>query len=254
MTRPVSVVVLGEPDHDPLVAPLLERLGLTCSVRLVRTSAWAATPVSVGDRVWVDRTAVDVFVDRSGHIGYFSDDFTAEDAAFAEAESRAALLAILTHPGLRAVNRAETAWWFAPHPWPALRGLLATAGVAVTPLEVGTSTDGVPASDSRWLTWSGVEASIPPQGARAALMPAMVPARTSASLWFAGHLVDGVVGANSRRAVEVLGQRGIELVSVATDAEDRVVKAEPRPVVPDHLTAEVAAALAEVVAGAAVLR
>ena len=103
-----------------------------------------ATPVSVGDEVWVDRAPVDVFIDRSGALGRFTDDFHVEDAAFAEAESKAALLAILTHPGLRVVNRAEARWWFAPHPWPALRGVLATAGVAVAPMSVGTSADAIP--------------------------------------------------------------------------------------------------------------
>ena len=251
MIPPAKVVVLGEPDHDPLVPPLLEALALTSpSVRLVRTSAWASTPVSVGDRVWVDRVGVDVFVDRSGYVGYFSDDFDVEDAAFAEAESRAALLAILTHPGLLAVNRAETAWWFAPHPWPALRGLLAAAGIEVAPLEVGTPADG----DFRWLTWSGVEARTPPPGARAALVPALVPAVTTTSLWCAGRLVDGEDGPGSRRAVDVLRQRGVELVGLATDTEGRIVKADPRPAVADDVAADIATAVAEVVADAAVLR
>ena len=76
-------------------------------------------------------------------------------------------------------------------------------------------------------------------------MPAMVPARTSTSLWCDGRLVDGSEGDNSRRAVDVLRRRGIRLVSLTTDVEDRVVKVEPRPAVPGHLAAAVAAALAE---------
>ena len=205
MNRPPSVVVLGEPERDPLVGPLLrEFAGLTSDARLVRTSAWARTPVSVGDEVRVDRARVDVFIDRSGALGRFTDDFHVEDAAFAEAESKAALLAILTHPGLLVVNRAEARWWFAPHPWPALRGVLAAAGVAVAPVSVGTSGSEAGAVDSRWLTWSGVDVRTPPPGAREVLMPALVPARTSTSLWCDGRLVDGSEGDNSPRAVDVL--------------------------------------------------
>jgi hypothetical protein len=257
MNQSPSVVVLGEPDHDPLVVPLLRQLaGLTSAVRLVRTSAWARTPISIGDQVWVDRALVKVFIDRSGYLDRFTDDFHAEDAAFAEAESKAALLAILTHPGLRILNRAEASWWFAPHPWPALRGLLAAAGVAVAPLTVGATSSGTEAStgDYRWLTWSGVDVRTPPPGARDTLLPAVVTARTSTSLWCDGRVVDGSAGYNSRRAMDQLRRLGIRLVSLTTDVEDRIVKADPRPAVPEHLTVTVATALVEVVADAAVLR
>ena len=179
-----------------MVGALIRNLaGLTTDVQLVRTSAWGRTPMSIGDEVRINDARVDVFIDRSGSLDRFTDDFHVEDAAFAEAESKAALLAILTHPGLQAVNRAEATWWFAPHPWPALRGVLQAAGVTVAPVTVGPSRSktGAP-EDSRWLTWSGVDLRTPPPGAREALMPAMVPARTSMSLWCDGRVVDGSGG------------------------------------------------------------
>ncbi len=249
-------MVLGDPADDALVGPLLRALSeRTSTVRLVRTSDWARTPVSIHDDVRVDRAHVDVFIDRSGSLNRFAGSFRVEDAAFAEAEARATLLAVLSHRGLRAVNRAEPRWWFAPHPWPALRTVLAASGVEVTPMRVGRSRRAAaPHADSRWLTWSGVDVRTPPPAACATLLPALVPAVTTTSLWCHGRVVVGSQHANTRRAVDVLGRRGIQLLSVTTDADDRIVMVEPRPVVPEGVTATVAAELAGRVADAAVRR
>lgn len=91
-----------------------------------------------------------------------SDAFAESDQGFADHETRALWVALLSHPNVWTVNRADTDLWFTHSEWPIWRRRLQAAGVTVAPLTAG----GEPGDeDAGWLPYTGGGVGpLPPAG------------------------------------------------------------------------------------------
>jgi hypothetical protein len=248
------VALIGYPQQDPLVAALCEQLARDgWEVLLVAPDALGRTPIGVGDTVTVHGRRIQAVVNRCTPASRVAAGFAAADADFAEAETRATLLAILTHRTVKAVNPSDVDTWFALAEWPVWLGRCARAGVPTVPLTVGgVDRRSLPANgrslpaNEHWLTWSGQLARVPEPAARAAMACAVIPVASVRQLvWCCGTVVEGAASAAVHGAGQVLHAHGVLLAGIAVDHHDRIVSITTMPAVTESAASHAAALVAK---------
>jgi hypothetical protein len=213
----------------------------------VAPDALGRTPIGVGDTVTMDGRCVQAVVNRCMPGSRLAAGFANEDADFAEAETRATLLAILTHRAVKAVNPSDVDMWFALAEWPVWLARCARAGVPTVPLTVGAAHRASPLANGHWLTWSGQLAPVPEPEARAALACAVLPITSMRQVvWCRGIALEGAPSAAITAASQVLHKYGVSLAGITVDDRDRVVSITTLPAVREAQAPRAAALLAEV--------
>jgi hypothetical protein len=254
MSHGKVVLILGD-GGDPLVPALEAALGAK-GIRplMVRSEHFASCRLTCGETVEVDGRRVHGAIDRSSPQGCLTSGFVAEDADFAEAEARAALLDLLSHPRVVPLNAPDLQTWFPVSTWRPWRDRCMRAGVATSPLTVGALSgpglgDGDDAPQGRWLTRSGSTMRPPAWEARAAFAASVVSARQATStLCMAGSVLAGPRTGTVRAAVAVLRRHGVRFASVIVDERDRLVSVDCCPVVPPAVAEPAAREIAAVMA------
>ena len=254
------VLLLGD-GGDPLVPPLHAALGGTgLRPLVVRPERFASCRLTCGETVEVDGRPIRGAIDRSSGQGRLASGFAAEDAEFAGAEARAALLDLLLHPQVVPLNRPDPQTWFSVSGWRHWRDRCRRAGVTVSPLTVGAlcgpdADGGDDDRQGRWLTRSGPASRPPAPAARAAFAASVVPARrTTSTRWVAGSVLAGPRTGTAEAAAAVLRRHGVRLASVTVDERDRLVAVDCRPVVPAAVAERAAEAVVAVMADAVARR
>ncbi len=169
------------------------------------------------------------------------EDFVEEDRGFVLSEFSATWLAAAELPSVLSINRLGAEGWFEGGQWPVWQRRLGGASVDVSPLSFGDAD-----SAACWRPYLGGERPVPVAAVRRALGSALGHAPAIASVLFVcGEPVgrEKAPPAVSHAAV-LLQAEGFLLVSIAHDAEGRVVSVNAYPVVPRDLIEPVAARLA----------
>jgi len=138
MSRGEVVLILGE-GGDPLIPPLQAALDATgLRPLLMRSEGFASCRVTCDESVEVDGRLIQGAIDRSSWQGCLASGFVAEDAEFAEAEARAALLDLVSHPQVVPLNRPDPQTWYSVSSWRHWRDRCSTAGMTITAMVSGS--------------------------------------------------------------------------------------------------------------------
>jgi hypothetical protein len=204
---------------------------------VVPPKRFASCRLTSADMVEVDGLMVHGAIDRSGLDPRLASGFVAEDAEFAAAEARAALLDVLSHPRVVPLNVPDPPTWFSMSTWRLWRERCQQAGVTTTRLVVGALTgsglgEWSDAPYGSWLTNSGALARPPRREARAAFAASVVPAlETTSTLCAGGSVLAGPGGITVSAAAAVLNRYGIRFASVTVDEQDQLVSVDSCPAV-----------------------
>lgn len=203
------------------------------------------------DSCTVDGFRVGGVLFRASPEASWSDGFAADDRLYCDAELRAAWLAILHLDSVLAINQWDATTWFEGGEWPTWRRLMMEHGVAVSPFSFG-GMNGVSGSHSpHWYPYRFGEPSPAPGAASQRVLgaPLTVATEQQVSLVACGHVLSPPC-APIENAVRVLASSGIQLASIVTDAEGRVLRVNPKPTPEEPvLLSRAASLLAEVYAG-----
>jgi hypothetical protein len=256
MSHSKVVLILGD-GGDPLIRRLLAALdakGLHPLV--VRPECFASCRLTCGESVEVDGRLIHGAIDRSSWQGGLASGFIAQDAEFAEAEARAALLDLLLHPQVVPLNRPDPQTWFSVSSWRHWRDRCGRAGVTMSPLSVGApsgpdSSEGDGAPQGSWLTRSGPTVRPPAREARTAFAASVVSARqTTSTLCMAGSVLAGPCTDTVKAAAAVLQRHGVRFASVTVDERDRLVGVDCQPMIQPAVAERAASEIVAVMADA----
>jgi hypothetical protein len=167
--------------------------------------------------------------------------FAGPDWSFVLAELGATWLAAANLDGMLAINRLDAEAWYEGGQWPVWQRRLGATPVELSPLRVGAS-----AAGARWRPYTGgADRPAPAEAVRRALGTALTDEPIAgAALFVCGEPVGPAGPGGLTDAAALLRGSGLELVSIAHDAEGRVATVDPYPAVAEDIVAPVAARLA----------